>query len=606
MFVKFDKFIEAFQCILRYERSNKMVSGQKTAGIKSLRPPKTSTINTAAFLCLLFAFGELLIQYELRCCYRFELDELLLMLLIPQTAAFFTALAFFNYRMSVTAKSNYVIGFLFVSWIWIVQPIHFLMGESVGSHPLYGSLFLIALPFASVLHDPDRQKGLKIVAVPCFAFSVLLSALSVLASAQLLVPPLSNYIYFDGPRLWATTWPTISANMFMLGIGFALYLGFCTKKLLLKILFGLGAALTFVALSMTNCRTVILLTSLIFAGALLIVLLPRIKAGKLIRILFSAGILAAGVIGAWKLSRLFYFTNDKGIPSSVGQGPGLSDIWTLNNRTNIWMATLRVVFKNPGILLHGTENCKAILSAELGAEVGGTHNSWLQTLMYSGVFGLFIVLIVTYIALRSICIILTKRGTAVPNGIKIIALLTLVEMGDAFTDAILFVNGTWPSCFVFLLCVGYLREFCASELREAKCVGNSDAALLSRIESGSTVSLAKRAFDVLISAALLIVLLPLIIPVIILIFIEDPTACPISRTECTGTGGKRFLLYRMRSTYGNPYVAKEMPDEMAEDAAPQNITCIGCVLRRLNADRILMLINVIKGNINLGDGAFRA
>jgi len=116
----------------------------------------------------------------------------------------------------------------------------------------------------------------------------------------------------------------------------------------------------------------------------------------------------------------------------------------------------------------------------------------------------------------------------------------------------------------------------------------------------------RRAQDILISVIALIVLLPVIIILSIIIYLDDPKGSPIfSQIRC-GRDGKEFRFYKFRSMHVN---AEERLEELLaynEAAEPAfkmkddpRITRIGKFIRKTSLDEIPQLWNVLRGEMSL-------
>lgn len=116
----------------------------------------------------------------------------------------------------------------------------------------------------------------------------------------------------------------------------------------------------------------------------------------------------------------------------------------------------------------------------------------------------------------------------------------------------------------------------------------------------------RRTQDILISVIALIALLPVIIILAILIYLDDPKGSPIfSQTRC-GRDGKEFKFYKFRSMHVN---AEEQLEELLaynEAAEPAfkmkndpRITRIGKFIRKTSLDEIPQLWNVLRGEMSL-------
>ncbi len=104
---------------------------------------------------------------------------------------------------------------------------------------------------------------------------------------------------------------------------------------------------------------------------------------------------------------------------------------------------------------------------------------------------------------------------------------------------------------------------------------------------------AKRIFDLLVSAMLLIFSLPFLAVIAVLVRLSGPGPV-IFRQIRTGAHGRRFTVLKfrtMRHVEGAPFIPATKSDP--------RVTRIGRLLRRSSLDELLQLINVFKGDMSL-------
>ena len=115
----------------------------------------------------------------------------------------------------------------------------------------------------------------------------------------------------------------------------------------------------------------------------------------------------------------------------------------------------------------------------------------------------------------------------------------------------------------------------------------------------------KRAFDIVISSALLIVLSPILLLSVLMIRLTSPGPI-IFRDERVGLGEQPFAMLKLRSMVSNAAQAQaELEDQNEADGAlfkirnDPRITPVGRVLRRFSIDELPQLLNVLRGEMSL-------
>lgn len=117
--------------------------------------------------------------------------------------------------------------------------------------------------------------------------------------------------------------------------------------------------------------------------------------------------------------------------------------------------------------------------------------------------------------------------------------------------------------------------------------------------------IAKRAFDIVFSVLLLIVLFPVLLIVPLLIILDSPGPVFYSQRRI-GKGGKPFNIYKFRSMVkdADSLIQSFTPEQRAEYEAnfklsdDFRITRVGKILRRTNIDELPQLINILLGQLS--------
>jgi len=117
--------------------------------------------------------------------------------------------------------------------------------------------------------------------------------------------------------------------------------------------------------------------------------------------------------------------------------------------------------------------------------------------------------------------------------------------------------------------------------------------------------LAKRVFDVTLSLLALPLLLPLMMFVALLIWLDNPGPVFFMQPR-TGKGGRRFKMYKFRTMVTNAEELKQKYAHLNELTWPDfkitddpRVTRVGRILRKTSLDELPQIFNVLKGNMSL-------
>lgn len=117
---------------------------------------------------------------------------------------------------------------------------------------------------------------------------------------------------------------------------------------------------------------------------------------------------------------------------------------------------------------------------------------------------------------------------------------------------------------------------------------------------------ARRIRDVVISVLGLVILLPVLVIVALIVFLEEPQVSPIYSQTRVGLGGRRFTLYKFRTMYPDADREKHLLLSRNEMEGPvfkirndPRVTPVGRFLRKSCLDELPQLWNVIIGDMSL-------
>lgn len=413
------------------------------------------------------------------------------------------------------ARRRLLLSVAAVSWFVIVQCIHRLLG--MDNHPMATVFFvyLMAFPFASVAED-QTNAGLRWIGGMFVAASLVLVGYSLLLFLNLVPSGMKEVLFWDGARLHALWHPNINACFFMIGIGFSAAFCTMTKKPWVKALLLAAIAAQFLAMALTNCRTVLLMTGALLGGFAFFWIF-RGSWKQLILGLLAAAVL---LVGSFKLSgMLFQWNNDRqlaslraaqeaappetqpaetiaiaealpeetaatemlageAIPAETAaeeivliEGTGIilgdneqgtlsKDMRSLNGRTQIWEAALKAIRDDKTLALWGTEYSGTVISVYHWFDVVHAHNSWMETLMRMGLPGLLFSLIFTVISVWSGVKLIFRKDTEIWK--KVIVMTTMCLLAAGFLEPYLFITNVYYHVidFMFFFCTGYLDYWC--------------------------------------------------------------------------------------------------------------------------------------------------
>lgn len=377
------------------------------------------------------------------------------------------------------ARRRLLLAVAAASWFVIVQCIHKLQG--MENHPMATVFFiyLMAFPFAALTDDRENL-GFRWIGGMFVTASLVLVFYTALLLLNLVPAGLAAYLYWDGARLHALWHSNINACYFLIGIGFSA--AFCAraKKPWVKALLVAAIAAQFLAMALTNCRTVLLMTGAFLGGMVFF----RIFRGSWKQLLL--GLLAAAVllVGSFKLSGMIYqWNNDRLLASisasqdnaseegiTVKEETGIllgdneqsslqNDMRTLNGRTYIWKSALTAIRDSKALALWGTEYSGTVISVYNPFPVVHGHNSWMEALLRMGLPGLLLSLIFTAISVWSAVKLVLNQSTELWK--KIIAMLTMCVLVAGFLEPYLFITNVYyhVTDFIFFFLTGYLDRW---------------------------------------------------------------------------------------------------------------------------------------------------
>ena len=117
--------------------------------------------------------------------------------------------------------------------------------------------------------------------------------------------------------------------------------------------------------------------------------------------------------------------------------------------------------------------------------------------------------------------------------------------------------------------------------------------------------ISKRVFDISLCMLAGLVIIPVMVIIALLIFLDNPGPVIFKQLR-TGKGGRRFAMYKFRTMVTNAEELKEKYVHLNELTWPDfkinndpRVTRIGSFLRKASLDELPQFINVLKGEMSL-------
>ena len=395
-----------------------------------------------------------------------------MVMLMNMTAALFLGVVLTRPRSRTpnqTAETLVLLGLGFCLWTAVLQ-IYDLRYFSLTTpfEPRYGRVvffceYLMLLPMAALLDEKGKDRGLQAFFWCFFAAIAVYMMFSILLAVDRVpnaVEPLARWF---GTRLGLMWHPNVLSGLMLAGMGVILTLAWYTKRIWLRTVLVLTAGLEYLLMALTNTRTATIMGAFIFAG---IVFFHIYRNGSWKR--FLVGLLAAAVIIVllFSMTSMIYSHHLANFPAEgeeleealrmSGQSSLRQDLVGFTSRDGIWKGAFEAIGDHPQMLIVGSRDIGGAISPYNPFRVAHAHNSWLQTLMGTGIVGFGFILALTWLAVKNILRIWFVKESAMYQ--KIVGLLATAIMGAQFMEVYIFYT-EYPRIgvqAVFMLCVGYL------------------------------------------------------------------------------------------------------------------------------------------------------
>ena len=340
-------------------------------------------------------------------------------------------------KKGISAKVVLGLGLVMTAWFLFVQAVHHHTGMETRPMGMFFSVYLLALPFAVVAREEQRCTGLKIQATGFLCGTLVLLVFTACLLSNRLPWYLRSTVFYDYGRLNVLTHPNIFGGTLMVGIGFGLMLLSMAKKVWLKIVWAILMILLFLTLALTNCRSAVIMSSLLMAGFVFFAIsrkgFVRFVAGAMAAVLVATGcffgsqelfarhqkrvlenlpiaqvlqirgqteatspVIASAVQPPFASSKMDVSVNTGRFiasiaPNSVGmspQKPLLESFPSFGGRTPIWQEEIKAIRQFPRVALFGVDYVMEFLQRTGNRSYIHSHNSWMEVLMILGIPGL--------------------------------------------------------------------------------------------------------------------------------------------------------------------------------------------------------------------------
>ena len=365
-------------------------------------------------------------------------------------------------------------GVAFVSW-YVLSRILMKEFYLTYSFSMFSNLccaYLLAFPFARCMNDGQKKTGLiaaSAVFITGYGLLAWLGVLSALLGGSIELPFLGTHIrMYSDLRLWAGNHPNISACMFMTAIVLGVWLAVKTRRRWVAVPVALVCLGAYLAVSLAVSRTVMLQLGS-FAALLVMLAILRLNIpskGKKWAVGLLAGIVSLVLVFIsfdWAAAGITALANrmtahaEAAAPAQVVATRSLlRDLSTMTGRTAIYQDILELIAEQPKILLTGMLNSDIVQVLLTHAGVEHAHNSFLQTLLNTGIPGLLLAVYFTVRAIRVSAKLLLSRKACWED--QILGAILLVFLIGTIPESYLFTEYLTIANMPFFLIFGYALE----------------------------------------------------------------------------------------------------------------------------------------------------
>ena len=398
------------------------------------------------------------------------------------------------------AKQVFTLGAIMFAWYTIAQLLHYFAGLRVRPFSVFTSVYLVALPFASVTQDGEQAKGLKGYASLYAAGMIGIIGYACMVLTKHVPWFLETYVHSWKNGIYLISHPSQMGGILLAGFFLALAMLCVVKSNMHKVILAFGLFLILAVLSMTMCKAAIWMACILFGVFIFLAIskggLVRLITGLVVAVVVVTGarMISKGIL-SWGWEQMFgtpmpeqYFTSQtltdntdirmgdyqiyypqtiasngriildtgrlRAIQASgtnhsnriIGKNNLAVDLQALsfqlprlNGRTPRWIQVFSAIGQKPEVIIRGTDYRSYFMLDYDGTEMAHMHNSWFEVLTALGLPGLLIVVFITIIAFWHVFAILFGREYELWK--KCIALLVIALMGVGAMEPHLFLGG---------------------------------------------------------------------------------------------------------------------------------------------------------------------
>lgn len=386
-------------------------------------------------------------------------------------ALIFAMIGICLYRGDYRADRAYVLGLAFAAWYTLTRALngdHYLQYDYnwyriVCMAATYG----LAFPLAAMLGDEEKRRALDRIAVVLTAVMAAACWLGVIAAlrGEVIVIPLfdSEFGIMEDGRLYILSQhPNFTAAVSLCGLCMLIYLVVSHWKPWLLIPAAAAGAGLFMALPLSDSRTgmIAFLLIALIAAAIGFQRLPiPAKWRRIVEVVCLVALVAVVAVAGFGTAVKVVSTTSDG-EQAISQRSLLADLATLTGRTGVYGAVPATFSQHPLAMLKGFDELEMMpaVSKNVDMQYNHMHNSFLQTLMLTGIPGLLAAVWLAWRVISSGIRVLFAGGNAVTPAQKLLVLLPAALFVQGMLEHYLFVDSYSILNFLFFLFAGYVVQ----------------------------------------------------------------------------------------------------------------------------------------------------